>query len=71
MAHGLRAGLLKKSVPLEAIPSSAYPARAQRPLRAVLAGGKAESELDFRVSDWQANLGEFFREKARLEEARP
>ncbi len=71
MAHGLRAGLLEKSVPLEAIPTSAYPTRAQRPLRAVLAGGKAESELGFRVSDWRDNLEEFFREKARLEEARP
>jgi len=71
MEGGLRAGMIQRKIPLEAIPTSAYPTRAPRPLRAVLAGGKAERELGFQVCDWQRNLEEFFREKARLEGGRP
>ena len=66
MEQGLQAGMVERKIPLEAIPTSAYPTRAARPLRAVLAGGRAESELGFQVRDWQVNLEEFFREKARL-----
>ena len=71
MEGGLRAGIISRKIPLEAIPTSAYPTRAPRPLRAVLAGGKAERELGFQVCDWQRNLEEFFRENARLEGDRP
>ncbi len=71
MEQGLRAGMVEKKIPLEAIPTSAYPTRAIRPLRAVLAAGKAERELGFQVRDWQQNLEEFFREKARQGGGRP
>lgn len=71
MELGLRAGMIKKRARLDAIPTSAYPTRAARPLRAVLAGGKAERELGFQVCDWQVNLEEFFREKVRLDGGHP
>jgi dTDP-4-dehydrorhamnose reductase len=61
----LQAGLLDSKVPIEAIPTSQFPTRATRPLRAVLAVGKVQQELGFAVRPWRANLAEFFRATAR------
>jgi dTDP-4-dehydrorhamnose reductase len=71
MDQALACGRIEERIPLLAIPTSAFPTRALRPLRAVLAHDKVENELGFRVHDWSDNLKEFFREEARLEEARP
>jgi dTDP-4-dehydrorhamnose reductase len=68
---GLVAGMLAKKIPVEAIPSSQFPTRAARPMRAVLDCGKVVSMLGFRVRDWRLNLEAYFREKARLEGAKP
>jgi dTDP-4-dehydrorhamnose reductase len=62
MDLALEFALIDKRIPLEAIPTSAYPTRAVRPLRAVLDSQKAVRDLGFRVHDWQANLEKFFRE---------
>jgi dTDP-4-dehydrorhamnose reductase len=67
MDLALAEGRIEEKIPLLAIPTSAFPTRAIRPLRAVLAHDKVESELGFRVRDWGDNLEEFFREEARLE----
>jgi dTDP-4-dehydrorhamnose reductase len=67
----LAAGMLGRKIPVEAIPTSQFPARATRPMRAVLDCGKVVSELGFQVRDWKLNLEAYFREKARLEGARP
>ncbi len=64
---GLAAGLLECIIPIEAIPTSQFPTRAQRPARAVLDNGKAVRDLGFRVRDWRENLGEFFQEMKKLE----
>jgi len=71
MDLALAAGAIEKRIPLEAIPTSAYPARAPRPARALLDSGKAERELGFQVRGWRSNLEEFFRERSRLEGPRP
>jgi len=71
MDLALASGRIKEKPPLLAIPTAAFPTRAIRPLRAVLAHDKVESELDFRVRGWGDSLEEFFREEARLEETRP
>ena len=71
MDLALACGRIEKKIPLQAIPTSAFLTRALRPLRAVLAHDKVESELGFRVRDWGDNLEAFFREEARLEEACP
>jgi dTDP-4-dehydrorhamnose reductase len=71
MDLALASGRIEEKTPLLAIPTSAFPTRALRPLRALLAHDKVENELGFRVRDWGDNLEEFFREEARLEEARP
>jgi dTDP-4-dehydrorhamnose reductase len=63
--QALAAGLLAGKAAIEAIPSSGFPTRATRPLRAVLAVGKVQRELGFEVRPWRANLEDFFREKAR------
>ncbi len=61
----LRSGVIEKRIPIEAIPTSAFPTRAERPRRAVLDNGKVQDELEFQVRPWRANLEDFFREKAR------
>jgi len=68
---GLEAGMIEKRIPVEAIPTAAYPTRAMRPPRVVLDQRKAERALGFLVRDWRSNLEEFFREKARREGKRP
>jgi dTDP-4-dehydrorhamnose reductase len=67
----LKTGMIGKRIPIEAIPTAAYPTRAKRPLHAVLDCGKVKGELGFRVGGWRANLEDFFLEKARMEGCRP
>lgn len=67
----LAKGMLGKKIPILAIPTSAFPTRAPRPLRAVLAGGKAERELGFQVRGWLSNLEDFMAEKAGQAGGRP
>ncbi len=66
----LASGRIEKKIPIEAIPTSAFPTRAARPMRAVLATGKAARELGFRMNSWRSNLEDFFHEKAGMEEGR-
>lgn len=66
MELALEFGLIPKKIPLEAIPTSAFPTPASRPPYSVLDSSKTVRELGFHVRDWQLNLKEFFREKARL-----
>lgn len=68
---GLAAGLLERMIPIEAIPTSAYPTPAPRPLRAVLDCGKVRRELGFQMRPWRSNLEDFFREKARTAGDKP
>jgi dTDP-4-dehydrorhamnose reductase len=70
MDLALEFGMIPKSIPLAAVPTSAFPTAAARPRYSVLDSGKAVRELGFQVHDWQLNLEKFFREKARLEDAR-
>jgi dTDP-4-dehydrorhamnose reductase len=65
---GLAAGLLERRIPIDAIPTSQFPTRAQRPARAVLDNRKAVRELGFRVRDWRENLGEFLQEMKKMEQ---
>lgn len=62
----LQAGLIAKKIPVEAVATGAFPARAARPARAVLATARVRDELGFRLRPWRANLEEFFAEKARV-----
>jgi dTDP-4-dehydrorhamnose reductase len=64
MELALEFGLIAKKIPLEAIPTAAFPTAAVRPRYSALDSGKAVRELGFRVRDWQLNLADFFREKA-------
>jgi dTDP-4-dehydrorhamnose reductase len=61
-------GMIKKKIPIEAVPTSAYPTRATRPLHSVLDTGKVAQEIGFQVNGWRSNLEDFFREKAQLGE---
>ncbi len=70
MDLGLEWGAIQRKIPLEAIPTSDFPVRAERPLRAVLDSSKAVNELGFQVRDWRSNLNDFFREKTRVEGTR-
>jgi dTDP-4-dehydrorhamnose reductase len=70
MELGLEWGVVQKKIPLAAIPTSAFPTRAARPLRVILDSSKAVSELGFQVRDWKLNLQDFFREKATMEGTR-
>ena len=67
----LRTGTIAREIPIEAVTTAAYGARAPRPLRALLDSGRVKEALGFTVRPWRANLEEFFREKARLEGSRP
>ena len=69
--QALRDGTIAREIPIEAVTTAAYGARAPRPARALLDSGRAQRDLGFAVRPWRANLEEFFREKARLEGARP
>ena len=69
--QALRDGTIAREIPIEAVTTAAYGARAPRPPRALLDSGRAQRDLGFAVRPWRANLEEFFREKARLEDARP
>jgi dTDP-4-dehydrorhamnose reductase len=60
---GTKSGMVRKKIALEAIPTSSFPTRAERPSRAVLDTGKVVCELGFQLRDWRSNLDEFFREK--------
>ncbi len=66
----LKSGMIGKRIPIEAIPTAAYPTRATRPLHSVLDCGKVKGELGFQVRGWRSNLEDFFREKARMEGGR-
>ena len=70
MELALEFGMIPKKIPLEAIPTSAFPTAAVRPRYSVLDSGKAVRELGFQVRDWQLNLADFFREKTRLGDSR-
>ncbi len=70
MDLALEFGFIAKKIPLEAIPTSAFPTAAARPRYSALDSGKAVRDLGFQVRDWQLNLADFFREKARLGEGR-
>jgi dTDP-4-dehydrorhamnose reductase len=67
----LRSGMIAREIPIEAVKTAAYGARAPRPLRAALDSRRAQEELGFAVKPWRENLEAFFAEKARLEGARP
>ena len=67
----LAKGMLGKKIPIQAIPTSAFPIRATRPLRAVLDSGKAERELGFQMRPWLSNLEDFLAEEACLAGGRP
>lgn len=67
MDLGLASGLVGKRIPLLAIPTSQFPARAARPARAVLDSRKAVRDLGFRVHDWRQNLENFFKEMKKME----
>jgi dTDP-4-dehydrorhamnose reductase len=67
----LRAGMIARQIPIEAVASAAYGARAPRPPRAALDSRRVQEELGFAVRPWRSNLEEFFREKAQQEGARP
>lgn len=69
MDLALEFGMIPKKIPLEAVPTSAFPTAAVRPRYSVLDSGKAVRELGFQVRDWQPNLEKFFREKMRLGDA--
>ena len=71
MDLGLAAGLVGKRIPLQAIPTSQFPARAPRPARAVLDSRKVVHDLGFRLHDWRRNLEEFFREMKKMEPGHP
>lgn len=67
----LRSGMIAREIPIEAVTTDAYGARAPRPRRALLDCGRVQRVLGFAVRPWRSNLEEFFREKERLEGARP
>jgi dTDP-4-dehydrorhamnose reductase len=66
MELALEFGMITKKIPLQAVPTSAFPTAAVRPRYSVLDSGKVVRELGFQVRDWQLNLEKFFLEKARL-----
>ena len=66
MDLALEFGMIPKRIPLEAVPTSAFPTAAVRPCYSVLDSGKAVRELGFQVHDWQFNLQKFFLEIKRL-----
>jgi len=68
MELALEFGMIPKMIPLEAVPTSAFPSAAVRPPYSVLDSGKAVRELGFQVRDWLLNLKNFFREEAQLED---
>lgn len=67
MDLALEYGMIPKRIPLEAVPTSAFPTAAARPAYSVLDSDKAVRELGFQVRDWQLNLQKFFLEKKHLE----
>jgi dTDP-4-dehydrorhamnose reductase len=67
MERALEKKMLKKRIPLVAIPTADFPFQAVRPAYAALDSAKAVKELGFEVRDWQSNLDDFFREKIKLE----
>ncbi|HOW43982.1 MAG TPA: dTDP-4-dehydrorhamnose reductase [Candidatus Aminicenantes bacterium] len=67
----LRAGMIGRAIPIAAVATAAYGARAPRPLHAVLDRRRVQEELGFAVRPWRSNLEDFFREKAFLEGGRP
>jgi dTDP-4-dehydrorhamnose reductase len=70
MDLALEFGMIPKKIPLQAVPTSAFPTAAVRPRYSVLDSGKAVRDLGFQVRDWQLNLEAFFREKTRPGDAR-
>ncbi len=69
--EGLAAGLLARPAAIAAIPTTEYPARAQRPQRAALDTTRAQRELGLRVRPWRENLKDYFAELKRPAEGRP
>lgn len=67
----LQSGIVARAIPIEAVATAAYGARAPRPLRALLDNGRARKILGFATRPWRENLEAFFAEKARLEGAWP
>ncbi len=62
--EALRLGLLTKSIPIEPIPTEAYPLPAPRPRNSAFAKTKVRDRLGFAVLPWRDNLNHFLSKEA-------
>ncbi|NLI78235.1 MAG: sugar nucleotide-binding protein [Candidatus Riflebacteria bacterium] len=60
--EALAAGAIERSVPIEAIPTAAYPLPAPRPANSRFAHDKVRDGLGFTVAPWRDHLAAFFAE---------
>lgn len=59
---GIEFGLLDRRIPVEPIPTSAYPTPAKRPAYSVMDTTKIQREFGFKVNDWRESLRAYFEE---------
>jgi len=63
--YGKEFNLVSKNVKLTPIPTLDYPTPAKRPAFSLMSKDKAKRELKFKISSWEDNLYEFFKELSK------
>jgi dTDP-4-dehydrorhamnose reductase len=66
--EALALGLLKKSIPINAVGTKDYPTATKRPMYTVLDCSATHNAINIRPAKWQANLRRVLEEMARLRE---
>lgn len=64
--EALRLGLISRTVPIEPIPTEAYPRPARRPKNSAFDKSKVRDRLGFAILPWRDNLNRFLEKEATL-----